>query len=493
MSERRRGTATSTFGVGRRENHDSTAFYHRFRAPLLSDDERVVAPGDRPRVDEILHGDIRERRDALAEGSVALVVTSPPYYSGKEYETAIGEGHVPATYEAYLQMLHGVFGACRDALEPGGRIAVNVANLGRKPYRSLARDVVDIFEDLGLLLRGEVVWQKARGAAGNCAWGTYQRPGDPVLRDLTERIVVASKGRFDRAIDPKAREARGLPSEATITRDEFLEATTDVWEIPPESANRVNHPAPFPVELPQRLIELYTYREDLVVDPFMGSGTTAVAALRTDRRFVGFDTDATYVMAARARVEAERARFAERGGALPRTALRARPAAADPDEDFLHQAMREGRRARELARWAIEGGGSGFREIVENRRLGGGVEVSFAARDALGREWLFEVCGTYSATGAGLRRPDALFRSLGKAAVVHELHPGSRYVILTTRAPARSSAAARALDALSGGVPGEKPVYDVIELDAPGDLARLVAHARAEHERPGPPAGSRST
>jgi len=156
-------------------------------------------------------GDIRDQPGAIAPASVALVVTSPPYFSGKEYETAIGQGSVPASYGDYLAMLAGVLGACSEALEPGGRMAVNVANLGRKPYRSLSADVVRIFEDLGLLLRGEVIWQKARGAAGSCAWGTYQRPGDPVLRDLTERVVIASMGRFDRAVPPSVRQRRGYP------------------------------------------------------------------------------------------------------------------------------------------------------------------------------------------------------------------------------------------------------------------------------------------
>ena len=171
----RSGTTTSVFGVGRRENHDASDFYRRFAAPAISHDDRVCPPEDRPAVDKLFHGDIRELSHTLAERSVALVVTSPPYYSGKEYETAMGQGHVPAGYTEYLGMLTGVFAACVEALEPGGRIAVNVANLGRKPYRSLSADVIRILEeDLGLLLRGEIVWQKAKGAAGNCAWGTYQ-------------------------------------------------------------------------------------------------------------------------------------------------------------------------------------------------------------------------------------------------------------------------------------------------------------------------------
>jgi site-specific DNA-methyltransferase (adenine-specific) len=124
--------------------------------------------------------------DKVDDNSVALVVTSPPYFAGKEYEVALGEGGVPAGYAEYLAMLESVFADCVRTLEPGGRIAVNVANLGRKPYRSLSADVIWILQDrLRLLMRGEVIWVKARGATGSCAWGSFRRPSNPVLRDLT--------------------------------------------------------------------------------------------------------------------------------------------------------------------------------------------------------------------------------------------------------------------------------------------------------------------
>jgi site-specific DNA-methyltransferase (adenine-specific) len=281
VSERRQPTATSSFGVSRRENHDASGFYARFQAPEISGDDVIKEP---EAVDRIYCGDARNM-DEVTPNSVALVVTSPPYFAGKEYELATGRGHVPGDYLEYLSMLTDVFAACVDKLEPGGRIAVNVANLGRRPYRSLSADVIAILQDeLRLLLRGEIVWVKGRGATGSCAWGSFQQPGNPVLRDLTERVVVASKGRFDRARKAGDRAATGLPSSATVTKDEFMEATLDLWELPAESAKRVGHPAPFPVELPERLIELYTYEGDLVLDPFMGAGTTAVAALRRGRR-----------------------------------------------------------------------------------------------------------------------------------------------------------------------------------------------------------------
>ncbi len=300
MKERRK-TTTSNFGVSARESHDSTPFYERFRAPELSDDEDVPQP--LPVDEPFVHGDARHM-DRIADGSVALVVTSPPYFAGKQYEEELEREGVPASYLEYLEMLTDVFAECVRKLEPGGRIAVNVANLGRKPYRSLSADVIRILEhDLGLLLRGELIWQKAEGASGSCAWGSFRSAANPVLRDISERVIVASKGRFDRARSVKQRAAAGLPHESTLMTEDFMAMTLDIWSIPPESARRVGHPAPFPVELPEQLIRLYTFKGDLILDPFMGSGSALVAAARLGRRFVGYDLDDSYVEIARRRVQ----------------------------------------------------------------------------------------------------------------------------------------------------------------------------------------------
>lgn len=305
MAERRSrdGTATSAFGMSRRENHDATSFYERFPAPTLLDDSTVV---DCPVKDTMFCGDSRDL-SAIPDNSIALVVTSPPYFAGKAYETELGEGAVPASYLEYLVMLRDVFAECWRALEPGGRIAVNIANLGRKPYRSLAGDVTTVLQDdLGFLLRGEIVWIKAEGASGNCAWGSYASAANPVLRDLTERIVIASKGRFDRALKRSQREAKGLPFENSIAPEDFMAWTLDTWRIAPESAKRIGHPAPFPAELPRRCIELFTYVGDTVLDPFMGAGQTGIAAERTGRHWVGYDVDADYVALAEGRIAAQR-------------------------------------------------------------------------------------------------------------------------------------------------------------------------------------------
>lgn len=456
-TSRRRPTATSSFGVGRRESHDASGFYARFSPPRLSDDDTVVRS---PIEAKLVTGDSR-RMDEVDDSSVALVVTSPPYFAGKEYEEALGQGHVPASYLEYLAMLRDVFADCIRVLEAGGRMAVNVANLGRKPYRSLSADVIGILQDdLGLLLRGEVVWVKARGASGSCAWGSFCSPANPVLRDVSERVVIASKGRFDRALGRARRRALGLPAEVTTTKDEFMEATTDIWEIPAERATRVGHPAPFPVALPQRLIELYTYAEDLVLDPFMGSGTTAVAALRSGRRYVGYDTETRYVRIAERRVRDEHHRL-----------LGARPSTGSED--------RAGSSARDLATALVAE--AGFRDLTSGLHLQGGVEMALGGRDTGGRLWCFDVTGTLSTTGGGLRRTEVLWGALGRAAVVHAAYPEMPLVLLTTEAPVPGSAGDRAWRALQtpegpGAVP---PVYDVVELGSDQALSRLRSFARS--------------
>ncbi|MGH2736673.1 MAG: DNA-methyltransferase, partial [Actinomycetota bacterium] len=342
-----RGTSTRRFGTGRRENHDASDFYARFRQPDLSQDDDVF--GDFQLDDPLIGNDSRNMA-ASRDNSVALVVTSPPYFAGKEYEEALGQGHVPASYLEYLQMLREVFSECCRVLEPGGRIAVNVANLGRKPYRSLSADVVRILQDdLGLLLRGEVIWAKAEGAAGSCAWGSFRSAANPVLRDVTERVVIASKGRFERALSPEQRRTQKLPWKNTLTNDEFMEATLDLWRIPPESARRVKHPAPFPVELPLRLIELYTYANDLVLDPFLGSGTTAVAAVRRGRRYAGYDTDPAYIEIAKARVADELERRATLDRPAPEEPPFKVPLPSATHEHFQARATEEGKAAQAIA------------------------------------------------------------------------------------------------------------------------------------------------
>jgi len=223
----------------------------------------------------------------LPSNSVALMVTSPPYHVGKDYDA-------DTSFDEYLDLLEAVFAETHRVLQPGGRAVVNVANLGRRPYVPLSHLVTARMLQIGYFMRAEIVWRKARGAGGNCAWGSWRSPANPVVRDVHEYALCFSKGRFDRVV-------KGEP---TISRDEFLEDTISVWEIPPERAKRVGHPAPFPVELPRRFIELYTYKDELVLDPFIGSGSTAVAAAQSGRRWVGYDISEEYAEITRKRVAA---------------------------------------------------------------------------------------------------------------------------------------------------------------------------------------------
>jgi DNA modification methylase len=278
-------TSTASFGTGKREGHDSSGYYGR-RMHIANGDRDVGELADPPAsiVDQIFH-DSSETMRQIPDNCVALMVTSPPYNVGKEYDDDLD-------IDEYLQLLRDVFTETFRVLEPGGRVAVNVANLGRKPYTPLNQYVSALLTEIGFDLRGEIIWQKAKSAGGSCAWGSWQSAKNPTLRDIHEYVIVASKGSYSRV----------RKGEDTISKEEFLEATVSIWNILPESARRVGHPAPFPVELPGRLIELYTFEGDLVLDPFLGSGTTAVAAVESKRHYVGYELDAEYIDIAERRI-----------------------------------------------------------------------------------------------------------------------------------------------------------------------------------------------
>ena len=271
-------TSTASFGAGKRESHDASSFYGRrmIRAPAAESGGGVEdAPA--AAIDQV-YCQSSETMGQLPDDCVALMVTSPPYNVGKDYDDDLD-------LQQYLGLLERVFTETYRVIEAGGRVAVNVANLGRKPYIALNHLVASLLSDIGFSLRGEIIWQKAKSAGGSTAWGSWRSAKNPTLRDVHEYVIVASKGPFKRV-----REGTD-----TIGKEDFLDATISVWDILPESARRVGHPAPFPVELPRRLIELYTFAGDLVLDPFLGSGSTAVAAVIAGRHYVGYETEPRYV------------------------------------------------------------------------------------------------------------------------------------------------------------------------------------------------------
>ncbi len=289
-----KGTQTSAFGSSGRENHDATPFYASRLYTGLPQEEKVAlaeTPLAASLGNRIFLGSA-ETMTNLVDNSVHLMVTSPPYNVGKEYDDDL-------TLDEYLAFLERVWREVWRVLVPGGRACINIANLGRKPYLPLNAFIARQMFDIGFLMRGEIIWNKAGHASPSTAWGSWMSPSNPTLRDVHEYILVFSKQRFGRS----KKRPHGLPDrEATISRDDFLEHTKSVWTFPPEPARRVGHPAPFPVELPRRLIELYTFAGDVVLDPFMGSGQTAIAAQASGRTYVGYELSEEYLALAEKRI-----------------------------------------------------------------------------------------------------------------------------------------------------------------------------------------------
>jgi modification methylase len=291
--KRRKPTTSSPFGSPGRISHNARPFYER----RLYEDQ-AAPPGHSgkendppPDVLNRIFAHSSEAMPELPDSSVHLMVTSPPYNAGKEYDQDL-------TLEEYRGLLSRVFGECYRVLVSGGRACINVANLGRKPYLPLHAYVIEDMLSLGFLMRGEIIWNKASSASPSTAWGSWRSAANPVLRDVHEYILIFSKDDF-------SRQTAGRKS--TIDREAFLEWTKSVWTFPAAPARKIGHPAPFPEELPRRLIELYTFEGDVVLDPFCGSGTTCLAAGRLERSFVGYEIDPGYIRLAEKRLrEADR-------------------------------------------------------------------------------------------------------------------------------------------------------------------------------------------
>jgi modification methylase len=289
MRKKGNGTETSAFGSAGRHSHDASKFYgSRLYEGYNAGDtvDHAGKPVPQKSLDRIFCKS-SERMDELPDDSVHLMVTSPPYNVGKEYDNDL-------TLDEYRLFLNRVWEEVYRVLVPGGRVCLNVANLGRKPYLPLHAFFTEDMLKAGFLMRGEVIWNKASAAGTSTAWGSWKSAKNPTLRDVHEYILIFSKQSFARNGDDKR---------STISKEEFLEYTKSVWSFGSESAKKIGHPAPYPVELPSRCIKLYTFEGDVVLDPFMGSGTTAVAAKSLDRHYVGYDVDKDYVELAKRRLD----------------------------------------------------------------------------------------------------------------------------------------------------------------------------------------------
>ncbi|MEW6003818.1 MAG: site-specific DNA-methyltransferase [Stygiobacter sp.] len=287
--KRQNGTETSAFGTNGRINHDSSKFYNSKLYKELGD-KKFIDKKENEFPCELENKFIlgsAENMKELPDNSVHLMITSPPYNVSKEYDEDL-------SLKEYLQLLKNSFKETYRVLVNGGRACINVANLGRKPYIPLSDYISQMMIEIGFNMRGEIIWNKASSASPSTAWGSWQSAANPILRDIHEYILVFSKGDYKREKGEK---------ENTISKEQFMEWTKSIWTMNAESARRIGHPAPFPEELPYRLIQLYSFKGDIILDPFMGSGTTAVAALKSDRKFVGYEIKKEYIKLAENRIE----------------------------------------------------------------------------------------------------------------------------------------------------------------------------------------------
>ena len=288
MARTPRRSKTSSFGTVTREGHDSRPFYSK---RLYEDVRRNWKRAAQPYVEntpdrlDVIHCADARNMHHLPDNSVHLMITSPPYNVGKDYDDDL-------SLSEYRGLLSDVMKETYRVLVQGGRTCVNIANIGRTPYIPLHVDIMDIARECGFQMRGEIIWDKGTSAGSSCAWGSWRSASNPVLRDVHEYILVFSKDAYQRQVT----------GENSIGRDEFLEYTKSIWRFPSASARKANHPAPFPLELPLRLINLYSFKGDVVLDPFIGSGTTAEAAVQANRHYVGYEINPVYVDHARARL-----------------------------------------------------------------------------------------------------------------------------------------------------------------------------------------------
>lgn len=283
------GTQTSSFGVSKRENHNSKKFYSSKLYSIYNKKE-IKEYKENPIPEQFLNKIFcksSEDMSELPDESIHLMVTSPPYNVGKTYDEDL-------SLEDYLKLLKNVLKETHRVMVNGGRVCINIANVGRKPYIPLHSYIIQIMHDLGFLMRGEIIWDKSASAGTSTAWGSFKSATNPTLRDVHEYILIFSKEDYSRLKNGKR---------DTIEKEEFLEYTKSIWAFPAASAKRIGHPAPFPVELPLRLIKFYTFEGDVVLDPFMGSGQTAIAAIKLSRNYEGYETSKEYCQLAQKRIK----------------------------------------------------------------------------------------------------------------------------------------------------------------------------------------------
>ncbi|MCS7077833.1 MAG: site-specific DNA-methyltransferase [Bacteroidia bacterium] len=231
-------------------------------------------------VNKVICGDCIEVMQKMPKNFIHLIITSPPYNVGIAYDNH--NDLLP--YKEYLDFLETAWRACYDVLVPGGRICINVPSVTADgEYQPLFCDVINQMRKMGYIMRGDILWYK-QSISKRTAWGSWKSPSNPYVVQPYEFILVFSK---------QSRKLEGDKDKIDITKQEFIEYSNSFWNIKPQTQPK-GHPVPFPEELVYRLIKFYSYQENIVLDPFAGSGTVGIVALKTNRKFICIDKSQEY-------------------------------------------------------------------------------------------------------------------------------------------------------------------------------------------------------
>jgi len=233
-------------------------------------------------------GDVLDVLKSIPPNSVHLAITSPPYNVGKDYDNHNDQ----MDYKEYLDWLYKVWNETKRVLVLGGRFALNIAPTGIKNFVPLHHDFANQLRKLGMIFRTEIIWYK-QTMLKRTAWGSFKSPRNPHIIPSWEYILIFTKDQP---------QLEGKIEDADITKEEFMKFSDGMWYIPPET-QRNGHPAPFPEELIYRLIKFYSYKGNTVLDMFGGTGTVALVAAKTGRKFIHIDVSKNYNEITKKRLE----------------------------------------------------------------------------------------------------------------------------------------------------------------------------------------------
>jgi len=227
--------------------------------------------------------------ECIKENSIDLIVTSPPYNVDIRYKSY--NDQIP--YNVYLEFTQKWLERAYKFLKDDGRFCLNIPlDKNKGGQQSVYSDIVAIAKNIGFKYHSTIVWNE-QNISRRTAWGSWLSAAAPYVIAPVEMIVILYKKRWKKLSGSK---------KSDISKKEFMEFTNGVWTFMGESKKRIGHPAPFPVELPRRCIKLFTFVGDVVLDPFLGSGSTLIASILTERKGIGVDIDKHYCELAKQRL-----------------------------------------------------------------------------------------------------------------------------------------------------------------------------------------------